>query len=485
MPAFAVPELMPALPEIFLASAAMALIMLGAFRGEDSTRAISWLAVLALVVAAIAVPAVTQSRVTTFAGLFVTDAFAVFMKELILLGSALAIIMSVGFNEREKIARFEYPILFLFATLGMMLMVSANDLIALYLGLELQSLSLYVVAAFRRDTVRSSEAGLKYFVLGALSSGMLLYGCSMIYGFTGTTRFDVLAAMFAGVDGVEASIGLIVGLVFLVAGLAFKVAAVPFHMWIPDVYEGAPTPVTTFFAAAPKIAAMALFIRVLVGPFGDLADQWQQIIIFISIASMILGALAAINQTNIKRLMAYSAIGHVGYALVGLAAGGEIGVRGVLIYMAIYLAMVLGTFGCILCMRVHGRMVEGIDDLAGLAKTHPMVALALAIFMFSMSGIPPLAGFFAKIYVFLAAIQAGLYTLAVIGVLTSVVAAFYYLRIVKLMYFDEPVEAFDRPIGRGMGAILVGTGVFTLFFFAYPGPVLNSAAAAAAALFAG
>ena len=393
--------------------------------------------------------------------------------------------MSMGFNEREKIARFEYPILFLFATLGMMLMVSANDLIALYLGIELQSLSLYVLAAFRRDTVRSSEAGLKYFVLGALSSGMLLYGCSMIYGFTGTTRFDVLAAMFAGVDGAEVSVGLIIGLVFLVAGLAFKVAAVPFHMWIPDVYEGAPTPVTAFFAAAPKIAAMALFIRVLIGPFGDLADQWRQIIIFISIASMILGALAAINQTNIKRLMAYSAIGHVGYALVGLAAGGEIGVRGVLIYMAIYLAMVLGTFCCILCMRVHGRMVEGIDDLAGLSKTHPMVALALAIFMFSMSGIPPLAGFFAKIYVFFAAIQAGLYTLAVIGVLSSVVAAFYYLRIVKLMYFDEPVEAFDRPIERGMGVILAGTGVFTLFFFAYPGPVLNSAAAAAASLFAG
>ena len=484
----AVPELMPALPEIFLASAAMALIMLGAFRGEGSTRAVSWLAVLALVVAAIAVPAVTQSRVTTFAGLFVTDAFAVFMKELILLGSALAIIMSMGFNEREKIARFEYPILFLFATLGMMLMVSANDLIALYLGIELQSLSLYVLAAFRRDTVRSSEAGLKYFVLGALSSGMLLYGCSMIYGFTGTTRFDVLAAMFAGGDGAEVSVGLIIGLVFLVAGLAFKVAAVPFHMWIPDVYEGAPTPVTAFFAAAPKIAAMALFIRVLVGPFGDLADQWQQIIIFISIASMILGALAAINQTNIKRLMAYSSIGHIGYALIGLAVAGqggdgavrEAGIQGVLIYMAIYLFMNVGTFACILCMRRSDHMVEDIDDLAGLSKTHPMVALALAIFMFSMSGIPPLAGFFAKIYVFFAAIQAGLYTLAVIGVLSSVVAAFYYLRIVKLMYFDEPVEAFDRPIERGMGVILVGTGVFTLFFFAYPGPVLNSAAAAAA-----
>ena len=481
---YPVPALEPLLPEIVLACAGMALLMYGVFLRRDATRSVSWLAVLALAVAAALVPYVTYGRTVAFGGLFVTDAFAVFMKELVLLGSAFAIVLSLRFNEAERIARFEYPILFLFATLGMLMMVSANDLIALYVGLELQSLCLYVVAAYRRDTVRSSEAGLKYFVLGALSTGMLLYGASMIYGFTGTTRFDTLAALFAGADFAP-GIGLVIGLVFVSAGLAFKVAAVPFHMWTPDVYEGAPTPVTAFFAAAPKLAAIALFVRVMVGPFGELVDQWQQIVIFISIASMLLGAFAAVAQSNIKRLMAYSSIGHIGYALVGLAAGTEAGVRGVLVYMAIYLAMVVGTFACILCMRQRGRMVEGIDDLAGLARTQPPVALALGIFMFSMSGIPPLAGFFGKLYVFMAAIEAGLYTLAVIGVLSSVVAAFYYLRIVKVMYFDDAADAFDRPVGREISAILAVTGVFTLFFFIYPAPLLGAASVAAAALFAG
>jgi NADH-quinone oxidoreductase subunit N len=367
----------------------------------------------------------------------------------------------------------------------MMAMVSANDLIALYMGLELQSLSLYVIAAFRRDNLRSSEAGLKYFVLGALSSGMLLYGSSMIYGFTGTTGFDGIAEVFmiGAAAGNSISIGLIVGLVFLCAGLAFKVSAVPFHMWTPDVYEGAPTPVTAFFATAPKIAAMALFIRVLIEPFGGLFDQWQQIVIFVSIASMVLGAFAAINQTNIKRLMAYSSIGHIGYALIGLASGTQDGISGITVYLTIYIFMNLGTFACILCMRQKDVMVEEIEDLKGLSKTHPMMALALAIFMFSMAGIPPLAGFFGKLYIFLSAIEAGLYTLAVIGVLTSVVGAFYYLRIIKLMYFDEPVEAFDRPIGREMTAVLLITGVFTLLFFVVPGPVIDTATAAAATLF--
>jgi NADH-quinone oxidoreductase subunit N len=382
-------------------------------------------------------------------------------------------------------ARFEFPVLMLFATVGMMAMVSANDLIALYMGLELQSLSLYVIAAFRRDNLRSSEAGLKYFVLGALSSGMLLYGSSMIYGFTGTTGFDGIAEVFmiGAAAGESISIGLIVGLVFLCAGLAFKVSAVPFHMWTPDVYEGAPTPVTAFFATAPKIAAMALFIRVLIEPFGGLFDQWQQIVIFVSIASMVLGAFAAINQTNIKRLMAYSSIGHIGYALIGLASGTQDGISGITVYLTIYIFMNLGTFACILCMRQKDVMVEEIEDLKGLSKTHPMMALALAIFMFSMAGIPPLAGFFGKLYIFLSAIEAGLYTLAVIGVLTSVVGAFYYLRIIKLMYFDEPVEAFDRPIGREMTAVLLITGVFTLLFFVVPGPVVDTATAAAATLF--
>jgi NADH-quinone oxidoreductase subunit N len=408
------------------------------------------------------------------------------MKLLVLLGAGLTIAMSIGYIEREQMARFEFPVLMLFATLGMMMMVSANDLMSLYLGLELQSLSLYVIAAFRRDTVRSSEAGLKYFVLGALSSGMLLYGSSMVYGFAGSTSFETIAEVLGAAPAGEApSVGLIVGLVFVLAGLAFKVSAVPFHMWTPDVYEGAPTPVTAFFASAPKIAAMALLVRVMIGPFGDLTAQWQQIVVVVSIGSMVLGAFAAINQTNIKRLMAYSSIGHMGYVLVGLAAGSEAGVRGVAIYMAIYLLMNVGTFACILCMRQQGRMVEGIDDLKGLSKTSPMMALALAVFMFSMAGIPPLAGFFGKFYVFLAAIQEGLYTLAVIGVLASVVGAFYYLRIVKLMYFDEPAESFDRPIGRELRFIIAGTSLAMVLFLIFIGPVVNSAAAAASVLFAG
>ena len=365
----------------------------------------------------------------------------------------------------------------------MMMMISANDLISLYLGLELQSLSLYVVAAIRRDSVRSSEAGLKYFVLGALSTGMLLYGASMVYGFAGSTNFDQLAEVFAAGEG--PSIGVVIGIVFIAAGLAFKVSAVPFHMWTPDVYEGAPTPVTAFFAVAPKIAAISLFVRVMVGPFGDLVAQWQQIIIATSILSMALGGFAAINQSNIKRLMAYSSIGHIGYALVGLAAGTPEGVRGVLVYMAIYLAMNVGCFACILCMRINGRMVEGITDLSGLSKTHPMMALAMAVFMFSMAGVPPLAGFFGKLYVFLAAIDAQLYTLAVIGVVTSVVSAFYYVRIVKLMYFDEPSEAFDHPIGGDMTTVLLATGLFTAFFFLFPAPIVEAAGTAAAALFGG
>ncbi len=478
------PNLMPVLPELVIAGAAMALLMLGVFRGDQSTRALSWMAVIALVVAGSVLSSLDGGRGTTFGGQFVVDAFARFMKWLVLIGSALAIAMSLAFNEREKIARFEFPVLILFATLGMFMMISANDLISLYVGLELQSLSLYVIAAFRRDSLRSSEAGLKYFVLGALSSGMLLYGCSLIYGFTGSTGFDTLAAMFDGAHGTP-GIGLVVGLVFLIAGLAFKVSAVPFHMWTPDVYEGAPTPVTAFFSVAPKIAAVALLLRVLAGPFGELVAQWQQVIILISIASMVLGALAAIWQTNIKRLLAYSSIGHIGYALVGLAAGTEVGLRGVLIYVAIYLAMNVGAFCCVLGMRRHGRMVEGIQDLAGLAQTQPLMALAMALLMFSMAGIPPLAGFFGKLYMFLAAVDAGLYALAIIGVLASVVGAYYYMRIVKLMYFDEPAETFDRPIGRELGVILFGTTLFVTFFFAYPAPVLDGASAAAHVLFAG
>jgi len=478
-------DLMLALPEIVLACTGMALLLLGAFRGDGSTREISWIAVLALVVAGITLSAVQQGRITSFGGQFVLDGFAHYMKWLVLLGSALAIVMSLSFNELESMARPEYPVLILFATLGMLMMVSANNLVSLYVGLELQSLSLYVVAAFRRDSLRSSEAGLKYFVLGALSSGMLLYGASLIYGFTGTTSFDGLSQVFRSAHGAGPGVGVIVGLVFLISGLAFKVSAVPFHMWTPDVYEGAPTPVTAFFAVAPKIAAVALLVRVMVGPFGLLIAEWQQVVVVISALSMVLGALAAIQQTNIKRLLAYSSIGHVGYALIGLAAGTEAGVRGILVYMAIYLAMNVGTFCCVLAMRRSGRMVEEIQDLAGLAQSQKALALALALFMFSMAGIPPLAGFFGKLYIFLAAVEAKLYALAIIGVLASVVGAFYYLRIIKVMYFDEPVEPFDRPLAREVGVILVAATLFVALFFIRPGLVTDGAGAAARVLLAG
>jgi len=487
----AYPDLIPALPELFLAVIIMALLMFGVFqkggRAEQdvtSFRYVVFMSVVALLLAVLlATMLAGDKRLLTFSGMFVSDGYAVFCKVLVLMGSAGTLIIAKGFLERQNLARFEYPILVVFATLGMMMMISANDLISLYLGLEMQSLSLYVIAAFQRDDTRSTEAGLKYFVLGALASGMLLYGSSLVYGFTGTTNFDVLGQMFA--DGKPVGTGMIFGIVFILAGLAFKVSAVPFHMWTPDVYEGAPTPVTAFFAVAPKIAALALFMRVMVGPFGDLLAQWQQIVIFVSLASMILGAFAAVAQRNIKRLMAYSSIGHVGYALIGLAVGTEAGVRAVLIYLAIYLFMNIGTFACILAMRRGGRMVEGINDLAGLGKTHPLLAAALAVFMFSMAGIPPLAGFFGKLYVFLAAIEAELYALAVIGVLTSVVGAFYYLRIIRIMYFDDAEDPLDRPVEREIGVILTVTSLVIVLFFAYPAPVVANAAAAAAALFAG
>jgi NADH-quinone oxidoreductase subunit N len=476
-------DIYPVLPELCLALMAMALLMYGVFRGDKSTGSCSWLAVLALVVTGVIMSLLPESAESAFRGQFIVDQFARFMKWLVLLGSALAVIMSMNYNAREEIERFEFPVLILFASLGMLLMVSANDLISLYVGLELQSLALYVIAAFRRDSTKSSEAGLKYFVLGALSSGMLLYGASMIYGFAGTTRFEALASLFTG-PSADPGVGVIVGLVFLLAGLAFKVSAVPFHMWTPDVYEGAPTPVTAFFAVAPKIAAIALLVRTMIGPFGELFAQWQQIIVFISIASMLLGALAAIWQTNIKRLLAYSSIGHVGYALVGLAAGSEEGIRGIGVYMAIYLAMNVGTFCCVLSMRRQGVLAEGVDDLAGLARNHPMMAAAMAVFMFSMAGIPPLAGFFGKLYVFMAAVNEGLYILAIIGVLTSVIGAFYYLRIIKIMYFDEPADAFDRSAGREIGVIMTIAGLFTLLFFIFPSPIVDGAGQAAAVLFA-
>ncbi len=470
-----------ALPEVVLAVGVMVLLMLGVFHGNQGTGLIATLSALLLV--AVLVLSVTGESGSAFDGLFIENGFTGFAKVLILIGSAVAIVMAADYCRREDMCRFEYPILMAVATLGMMMMVSADDFIALYLGIELQSLSLYVLAAFRRDSLRSTEAGLKYFVLGALSSGMLLYGCSLIYGFSGQTGFAGVAEALTG--GEQVPLGVAAGIVFVAAGLAFKISAAPFHMWTPDVYEGAPTPITAFFAVAPKIAAMMLFVRVLHGPFGGLVDVWQQVLVFVALASMILGAFAAVAQTNIKRLMAYSSIGHVGYALVGVAAGSEAGVSGVLIYFTLYLFMNVGTFVCILSMRRGGCMVERLEDLAGLSKTHPLMAAALAAFMFSMAGVPPLAGFWGKLYVFQAAVGAELYVLAVVGVLASVVSCFYYLRIIKLMYFDEASDPLDPQIGREMSAVLLVSAVVVLLFIIVPGPITGPATAAAAALFGG
>ncbi len=477
-----IPTLLPAVPEIVLAVGAMLLLMIGVFRGEQASRGIEGGAILLLLITALIVGWLPAGKLVTFDGSFVVDSFARFLKLLALAGSAAAIVMSSNYLAVEKRGTFEYSILILLSTAGMMLLISAADLIALYLGLELMSLALYVLAAIDRDSVRSTEAGLKYFVLGALSSGMLLYGASLVYGFTGTVSFAGIAKAASQGHTGAAGLGLLFGLVFLFAGFCFKISAVPFHMWTPDVYEGAPTPITAFFAAAPKVAGIAMFVRTTIVAFPGILTQWQQIVVFVAIASMALGAFAAIGQRNIKRLMAYSSIGHMGFALVGLAAGTQEGVQGVLVYMAIYITMTLGAFACILSMRREGQMVEDIADLAGLARTKPTMAFFFAMLLFSLAGIPPLAGFFAKFYVFLAAIQAGLFTLAVIGVVTSVVGAYYYLAIVKTMYFDEPAQPFE-PMPHELKAVLAATGLFNLLFFVYPSPLVEAADAAAKSLF--
>ncbi len=466
------------LPEFILAVGVLVLLSLGAIRGKDSDGPITEIAVALIGAAILVILLGTKTQVVVFDGAVVDDGFGRFMKVLALAGSLVTLVMGQDFLARERIDKYEFPILVLLATLGMMVLISAHNLISLYLGLELMSLALYVIAAFDRSNVKATEAGLKYFVLGALSSGMLLYGASLIYGFAGTVSFTGIAAAVHG----EVSLGVVFGLVFLMAGLAFKMSAAPFHMWTPDVYEGAPTPVTAFFASAVKMAAVAITVRVVMTAFPGAAGQWRQIIVFIAILSMALGAFGAIGQSNFKRLMAYSAIGHVGFAMVGLAAGNESGVFGVLAYMAIYLVMTLGTFAAILSMRVAGHGVEQISDLSGLARTDPFMAFSLAMLLFSLAGIPPLAGFFAKWYVFNAAIQAHLYPLAVIGVLSSAVAAYYYLRIVKIMYFDEPAPAFDRP-APALRVVLAATSLVMLLLFAYPGIFVEASTAAAKSLF--
>jgi len=431
-------QLQPVLPELVLAVGAMVLLMIGAYRGQGTTRLVTALAICLLVLTGVLELWLPAGKLVTFGGSFIVDDFARFLKVLALIASAATLILSTEYLSQPSSRNFEFSILVLLSTLGMMVLISAGDLISLYLGLELMSLALYVVAASQRDNAKSSEAGLKYFVLGALSSGMLLYGASLIYGFTGTVSFAGIAA--AATTG---SIGIVFGLVFLLAGLCFKVSAVPFHMWTPDVYEGAPTPVTAFFASAPKVAALAVFTRATLTAFPGIVTQWQQILVFVAIASMALGSFAAIGQTNIKRLMAYSSIGHMGFALVGLASGTVEGAQGVLIYIAIYVAMTLGSFSIILAMKRNGQALEQISDFAGLSRTNPLLAFIFAMLLFSLAGVPPLAGFFGKWYVFVAAIKANLFTLAVIGVLTSVVGAFYYLSIVKVMYFDQPLGKLD------------------------------------------
>src|SRR6188768_4012293 len=471
------PALLPALPEIVLALGAMALVLYGAYAGERTTNTINWAAFGLLIIAGFALLCLPSGKLVTFGGGFVVDDFARVLKILTLAGSAVTIVLARDYFTAERGAKFEFGILIVLSTTGMLMLISATDLIALYLGLELMSLSLYVVAAIDRDNVRSTEAGLKYFVLGALSSGMLLYGASLIYGFTGTVTFAGISQA-AGQGG----IGLTFGLVFLFAGFCFKVSAVPFHMWTPDVYEGAPTPVTAFFASAPKIAAMAIFVRAPVMAFPDIAPQWQQIVAFVAIASMVLGSFAAIGQRNIKRLMAYSSIGHMGFALVGLASGTVEGAQGVLVYIAIYVAMTLGSFTVILAMKRNGQPMEQISDFAGLSRTNPLLAFFFAMLLFSLAGIPPLAGFFAKWYVFVAAIKAGLFTLAVVGVLASVVGAYYYLTIIKVMYFDEPLAKLD-PMRMELRTVLAVAGLFNIFFFVYPGPLVSVATSAAKSLF--
>ncbi len=467
------------LPEVIMVVGVLILLLVGAFQDKGGAKLV-WGLSLVLILAVIGFLVKDWgANAILFHGSFVIDDFARMLKILVLVGGFATLYMSVTYLSETGLFKPEYSTLILFSLLGMMVMISAGDLIALYLGLELQSLSLYVIASFQRDSVRSSEAGMKYFVLGALSSGMLLYGSSMIYGFTGSIYFDQIAKVSL-TEG-AANIGLIIGLVFMLAGLAFKISAVPFHMWTPDVYEGAPTPVTAFFAACPKIAAMGLMLRLIYSGFPDLNTQWQQIIVFISIASMALGAFGAIGQTNIKRLMAYSSIGHMGFALVGLAAGNREGVEGVLIYLSIYLVMTLGTFALILAMRRDEEAFENIDNLRGLSQTNLPAAFMLAVLMFSLAGIPPLAGFFAKFYVFVAAVKADMFILAVIGVLASVVGAFYYLRIIKIMFFDEPKEEFTEMPSQ-LKMVLGLSGLFVLFYIIYPSPLIDVAKVAAKAL---
>ena len=450
------------LPELFLSIAMMFLLMLGVFI-KKSFKLVNLLTILSLIFAIALVLNQPNEIIKIFNGSYIIDKLSIFMKVLTLLFCVFVLLLSKDYIKNNSIDKIEYPIIILASTLGMILMISSYDLIIFYLGLELQSLCLYILASFKRDDERSTEAGLKYFVLSALASGLLLYGCSLIYGFTGSTNFEIISENLS-----EGNTGAVFGMVFIIVGLAFKVSAVPFHMWTPDVYEGSPTSVTSFFALVPKIAALTVFIRFMYVPFINVISHWQTIIIFLSIASMILGAVAAIGQSNIKRLMAYSSIGHMGYALAGLAPGTNAGIHSTIIYLTIYLVMNLGAFGCIFMMKRENVFYEKINDLSGLSKNHPMLALGFLIILFSLAGMPPLAGFFAKFYIFMAVIEAKMYTLAIIGLVTTVVSAFYYLRIIKVIYFDKPIEPFEENYDWGLKASLVLSSILILIYFIYP-----------------
>lgn len=483
MSSFNLSEMTSALPLVFLALAGLVLLVAGVMRGNQSTNFISWAVFCAFALAGAFLLGVGWEDKVVMNGMFRINPFTAFISLLLLSGLMATIALSVSYLHKEMMARFEYPVLILFAGVGMIVMVSSHNLLSLYVGFELQSLALYVLAAIRRDNAKSSEAGLKYFVLGALASGMLLFGMSMVYGFSGSLDYARIASSLEGFDGM--SMGFMVGMVFMLVGVAFKISAVPFHMWTPDVYEGAPTSVTAFFAIVPKLAAMAVLMQLLYGPFHGLTPQWQQIIWFLSFASMVWGALAGLVQNNIKRLMAYSSIGNMGYALLGVLVANEQGAGAVILYIIIYMAMAAGIFGVILCMRRGGRAVEGISDLAGLSRTSPMMAYAMAILLFSMSGIPPLAGFFGKLLVFQAAVAGEFYVLAVVGVLTSVIASYYYLRIIKVMFFDEAAEPLDRQVAFAKRAVVTLSVVFVLFFILKPNMLVDMARHTASALFVG
>ena len=465
---------LPILPELSIFISAVLLLIVGLF--VKNIKLIINLAIITLIIAIILV--FVQPVQSAFNNSLTIDEFSKIAKTLILIGSLASIVMYHSSREDLNINLFEYPILILLATIGMMIMVSANDLIAIFIGLELQSLTLYVLAALNRNHLASSEAGLKYFLLGALSSGLLLFGLSYIYGFTGNTNLNLISTTVT-----SGNIGLIIGIVFVCSGIAFKVSAVPFHMWTPDVYEGAPTPVTAFFALAPKVAAIALAVRFLIVGFGDIAFDWQQIIIFLSIASMVFAAFAAIAQKNIKRLMAYSSIGHVGYALIGLACGTPQGISSLVIYLSIYLIMNIGVFSFILSMKNKGEYYENISDLSGLYKTHPYYSVVITILMFSLAGIPPLAGFFGKFYIFIAAIESNLLLLAIVGILASVIGAFYYLRIIKVIYFDESKNSFDGFSHRSLSLLTHPSAILILIFCLYPLPLIKISNYAASSFF--